>query len=385
VTDGAPAKTIHDAQALAEFCAGLEREPYVAIDTEFLRDTTYWPILCLVQVAAPSGERAIIDPLPDLDLRPLFEFLESSPPVKVFHAARQDIEIFHHIGGVIPTPLYDTQIAAMACGYGDSVGYETLVKSITKANIDKSARFTDWRRRPLSEKQLHYAISDVTHLCHVYEALHAQLAQNGRNAWIEEDMTKLATPTTYDLSPENAWLRLKLRDTRPRAIAVAMELGAWREREAQTRDVPRGRILKDEVIAEVLHERPKTRDDLDRMRAIPRGWGNSELGAGLLAAVARGMARSTEGLPKIEDRRREPIAPARIDLLKTLLRARSEQHEVAQKLIATTADLEAFAVGARNDLSEGWRYEVFGRDAERLLKGDVALALKGDDVEIIER
>lgn len=380
-----PAKIIQDREALAGFCASLAREPFVAIDTEFLRDTTYWPILCLIQIAAPSGACAIIDPLPDLDLAPLFAFLGESAPVKVFHAARQDIEIFHHAGGVIPVPMYDTQVAAMAAGYGDSVGYETLVKSITKANIDKSARFTDWRRRPLSEKQLTYAISDVTHLCEVYEALHMRLAANNRNQWIEEDMAKLANPATYDLSPDNAWQRLRLRDARPRAIAVAIEVAAWREREAQERDVPRGRILKDEVIAEVLHERPKTREDLDRMRAIPRGWSNSELGAGLLAAVARGLARPTEGLPKVEDRRREPIAPARIDLLKTLLRARSEQHEVAQKLIATTSDLEAFALGERNDLSEGWRYEVFGRDAERLLKGEVALALQGDDVEIIER
>ncbi len=220
---------------------------------------------------------------------------------------------------------------------------------------------------------------------HVYEVLHARLNENGRNAWIEEDMAKLADPKTYDLSPENAWVRLRLRDNRPRGVAVAIEVAAWREREAQTRDVPRGRILKDEVIAEVLNERPKTREDLDRMRAIPRGWSNSELGAGLLAAVARGLARPTEGLPKAQDRRREPIAPARIDLLKTLLRARSEQHEVAQKLIATTSDLEAFALGKDSDLAHGWRYEVFGRDAERLLKGDVALALKGDDVEIIER
>lgn len=385
MTEESPAKIIQDRAELAAFCEGLAREPFVAIDTEFLRDTTYWPVLCLIQVAAPSGERAIIDPLPNLDLAPLFEFLGQSAPTKVFHAARQDIEIFHHTGSVIPTPLYDTQIAAMACGYGDSVGYETLVKSITKANIDKSARFTDWRRRPLSDKQLAYAISDVTHLCHVYEALHARLLKHDRNQWIEEDMAKLANPSTYDLSPDNAWQRLKLRDTRPRAIAVAMEVAAWREREAQERDVPRSRILKDEVITEVLHERPKTREDLDRMRAIPRGWSNSELGAGLLAAVARGLTRPTEGLPKVEDRRREPLAPARIDLLKTLLRARSEEHEVAQKLIATTSDLEAFATGERNDLSEGWRYEIFGRDAERLLKGDVALALKGDNVEIIDR
>ena len=379
------AQIIQDKSTLAAFCSALEREPYVAIDTEFLRDTTYWPHLCLIQIAAPSGARAIIDPLPDLDLAPLYRFFAESAPVKVFHAARQDIEIFHHAGDVIPKPLYDTQIAAMAAGYGDSVGYETLVKSITKASIDKSARFTDWRRRPLTEKQLNYAISDVTHLCEVYEALHARLAKSGRNAWIEEDMAKLSDPATYDLSPENAWQRLRLRDTKPRGIALAIEVAAWREREAQTRDVPRGRILKDEVIAEVLQERPKTREDLDRMRAIPRGWSNSDLGAGLLAAVARGVSRPTEGLPKVDDRRREPLAPARIDLLKTLLRARSEQHEVAQKLIATTSDLEAFALGNDSDLSHGWRHEVFGRDAERLLKGEVALALKGDDVELIER
>jgi ribonuclease D len=378
---------VRTSAALKALCADLTTEPFAAIDTEFVRDTTYWPHLCLVQVAAPSGRQAIIDPLADLDPTPLLAFLDGTPPIKVFHAARQDIEIFHHLGGVIPSPLYDTQIAAMVCGYGESVGYETLVKSITKDTIDKSARFTDWRRRPLSDKQLHYAISDVTHLCTVYAVLKQRVESQGREAWIAEDVAKLAAPATYDLSPENAWRRLKLRDTRQRAVAVAMEVAAWREREAQARDVPRGRVLKDEVIAEVLHERPKTRQELERLRSVPRGWANSELGAGLLAAVARGLARSTDDIPKLEDRRREQVAPARIDLLKTLLRARSEQHQVAQKLIATVPELEAFAAGERdgNVLAQGWRHEVFGKDAERLIKGEVALALKGNDVEVISR
>jgi len=378
---------VRSQEALAALCTDLMAEPFVAIDTEFVRDTTYWPHLCLVQVAAPSGRRAIIDPLPDLDLSSLLEFLNGTPPVKVFHAARQDVEIFHHLGGVIPAPLYDTQIAAMVCGYGESVGYETLVKSITKDSIDKSARFTDWRRRPLSDKQLHYAISDVTHLCIVYAVLKERIAVRGRAAWIAEDVKKLAAPETYDLSPENAWRRLKLRDTRQRAVAVAMEVAAWREREAQARDVPRGRIMKDETIAEILHERPKSREELERLRSVPRGWANSELGVGLLAAVTRGLTRPLEDIPKLVDRKRDQIAPARIDLLKTLLRARSEQHQVAQKLIATMQYLDEFAAGARagNPIAEGWRYEVFGRDAERLLKGDVALALKGNEVEIIAR
>jgi ribonuclease D len=370
-------------ERLAQLCTNLAGEPFVAIDTEFLRDSTYWPILCLIQVAAPSGAKAIIDPLSGLTLEPFLEFLSTTAPVKVFHAARQDLEIFHHMGGIFPQPLYDTQIAAMVCGYGESVGYETLVRQIAQAGIDKSARFTDWKRRPLSERQLTYAIEDVTHLCTIYEHLKARVEAQGRSSWIDEELEKLESAETYDLSPEAAWERLRLRDTRPRALAVAIEVAAWREREAQRRDVPRGRILKDDLIAEIVHERPTTKETLERLRSVPRGWANSDLAAGLLAAVGRGLVRPTEGLPEIESRRRESLAPARIDLLKTLLRARSEQHHVAQKLIATNAELEAFAAGERSALREGWRHEIFGRDAARLLAGEVALALDGDEVKII--
>jgi ribonuclease D len=291
------------------------------------------------------------------------------------------------MAGIFPKPLYDTQIAAMVCGYGESVGYETLVRQIAKASIDKSARFTDWKRRPLSERQLAYAIADVTHLCTVYEFLKRRVEEQGRASWIDEEMQTLETPATYDLSPEASWERLRLRDTRPRALAVAIEVAAWREREAQRRDVPRGRILKDDLIAEVVHERPATKEALEKLRAVPRGWANSELAAGLVAAVKRGLERTTDGLPLVENRRREALPPARIDLLKTLLRARSEQHHVAQKLIATSSELEAFAAGDAEGkaLREGWRYEIFGRDAERLVAGEVALALEGSEVKIIER
>lgn len=373
--------------ALKALVRDLAKEPFVAIDTEFLRDTTYWPILCLIQVAAPSGRKAIIDPLTNLSLKPFLAFLNETPPVKVFHAARQDLEIFHHMAGIFPKPLYDTQIAAMVCGYGESVGYETLVRQIAKASIDKSARFTDWKRRPLSERQLAYAIADVTHLCAVYETLRRRVESQGRASWIDEEMQTLENPATYDLSPEAAWERLKLRDTRPRALAVAIEVAAWREREAQARDVPRGRILKDDLIAEVVHERPVTKEALEKLRAVPRGWANSELAQGLIAAVKRGLERPTEGLPEMESRRREPLPPARIDLLKTLLRARSEEHHVAQKLIATSSELEAFAAGEPEGrhITEGWRHEIFGRDAERLLAGKVALALEGGAVKVIER
>lgn len=372
---------------LAALCADLAREPYVAIDTEFLRDTTYWPILCLIQVAAPSGIKAIIDPLAEMSLKPFLDFLANTSPVKVFHAARQDLEIFHQLGGIYPKPLYDTQIAAMVCGFGESVGYETLVRQIAKAGVDKSARFTDWKRRPLSERQLHYAISDVTYLCTIYEDLKRRVDAQGRASWIEEEVQKLENPETYDLSPEAAWERLRLRDTRPRALAVAIEVAAWREREAQQRDVPRGRILKDELIAEIVHERPTTREALEKLRSVPRGWANSELAAGLIAAVSRGIDRPTEGLPAVAIRRREAQVPARVDLLKALLRARSEEHHVAQKLIATSSELEAFAAGEPEGrtLDEGWRHEIFGRDATRLLKGEVALTLRGDEVHIVER
>jgi ribonuclease D len=385
VTGSSDTTIITGAAELSALLKDLAGEPFVAIDTEFLRDSTYWPILCLIQVAAPSGAKAIIDPLSGLTLEPFLEFLSTTAPVKVFHAARQDLEIFHHMGGIFPQPLYDTQIAAMVCGYGESVGYETLVRQIAHAGIDKSARFTDWKRRPLSERQLSYAIADVTHLCTIYEDLKGRVERQGRSSWIDEEMEKLESAETYDLSPEAAWERLRLRDTRPRALAVAIEVAAWREREAQGRDVPRGRILKDDLIAEIVHERPTTKETLERLRSVPRGWANSELAAGLLAAVGRGLARPTEGLPAIESRRRESLAPARIDLLKTLLRARSEEHHVAQKLIATNAELEAFAAGERSTLGEGWRHEVFGRDAARLLAGEVALALDGDEVKIIEQ
>ncbi|MFO1187609.1 MAG: ribonuclease D [Alphaproteobacteria bacterium] len=373
--------------ALKSLIRDLAREPFVAIDTEFLRDTTYWPVLCLIQVATSSGRKAIIDPLTNLSLEPFLEFLSETSPVKVFHAARQDLEIFHHMGGVFPNPLYDTQIAAMVCGYGESVGYETLVRQIAKASIDKSARFTDWKRRPLSERQLAYAIADVTHLCTVYDALRRRVESQGRASWIDEEMQALEDPATYDLSPEAAWERLRLRDTRPRALAVAIEVAAWREREAQKRDVPRGRILKDDLISEVVHERPATKEALEKLRAVPRGWANSELAQGLVAAVKRGLERPTEGLPAVESRRREPLPPARIDLLKTLLRARSEEHHVAQKLIATSAELEAFAAGEPEGrhITEGWRHEIFGRDAERLLAGEVALALEGSAVQVVSR
>jgi ribonuclease D len=378
---------VTEAGALKALVRDLAGEPFVAIDTEFLRDTTYWPILCLIQVAGPSGRKAIIDPLAKLSLDPFLAFMSEAAPVKVFHAARQDLEIFHHMAGIFPHPLYDTQIAAMVCGYGESVGYETLVRQIAKASIDKSARFTDWKRRPLSDRQLTYAIADVTHLCAVYEHLKRRVEEQGRASWIDEEMQTLENPSTYDLSPEASWERLRLRDTRPRALAVAIEVAAWREREAQARNVPRGRILKDDLIAEVVHERPASKEALEKLRAVPRGWANSDLAAGLIAAVKRGLERSTEGLPEVESRRREPLAPARIDLLKTLLRARSEQHHVAQKLIATSAELEAFAVGEPDGraIGEGWRHEIFGRDARRLLGGEVALALEGSDVKVIER
>lgn len=373
--------------SLSALCRELAAEPYVAIDTEFLRDTTYWPVLCLIQVAGPSGRRAIVDPLAGLSLEPFFGFLAETPPVKVFHAARQDLEIFHQMAGIFPQPLYDTQVAAMVCGFGESVGYETLVRQITQGEIDKSARFTDWRRRPLSERQLAYAIADVTHLLTIYKYLKMRIDAQARGSWIEEEMQKLERPETYDLSPEHAWERLRLRDTRPRALAVAIEVAAWREREAQQRDVPRSRILKDELIAEIVHEKPVTKEALERLRAVPRGWANSELAAGLLAAVRHGVERPTQGLPHVAVRRRQPLIPARIDLLKTLLRARSEEHHVAQKLIATSAELEAFATGDADGeaIKEGWRYEIFGRDAERLIKGEAALALRGDEVELIAR
>ena len=363
--------------ALAAACGRLARHPYVTVDTEFLRETTYYPKLCLVQMAAPE-EAVLVDPLADgISLDPFLDLMADPNVVKVFHSARQDLEIVWNLGRLVPTPLFDTQVAAMVCGYGDSVSYEQLANDLAKARIDKSSRFTDWSRRPLTEAQLSYALSDVTHLISVYEALRAQLAASGRQAWLDEEMAVLTSPETYKADPDNAWKRLVGRLRKAREVAVLMEVAAWREREAQTRDVPRGRILKDDALVDLATAAPRSVEALGRLRSIPNGFERSRTAADILEAVGRGLARDPKTVPVPDRSRRSGATGAVVDLLKVLLKAIAEQEGVAPKIIATVEDLEAIA---ENDDAEvtalhGWRRQLFGEKALALKAGRLGLAM----------
>ena len=375
--------------ALEDFVRELTGAPYLALDTEFLRDQTYYPKLCLIQVAAPGGIEGIIDPLaPGIDLKPFYELIARPDIVKVLHAARQDIEIFYLQGGVLPNPLFDTQIAAMVCGFGDAASYETLARKVAHVEIDKSARFTDWSHRPLSKRQLEYALADVTHLCVIYEWMKAKLEKTGRYSWVAEEVAALQDPTLYKLDPELAWKRLKPRTSNKRFLAILAALAAWREREAQARDIPRGRVLKDEALTEIAAHPPETPEGLDRIRAVPKGFANSKLGKGLLEAIAQGStAAPPDGAAadSRQRRRREP-SPAVVDLLKTLLRLRAEAADVAPRLIANAEDIERLAANEDDGVAalHGWRNEVFGKDAVALRKGDLAIALENGEAVVVE-
>jgi len=375
-------------EALAAFVAELAGAPYLALDTEFLRDQTYYPKLCLIQVAAP-GIEAIIDPLaPGIDLKPFYELIARPEIVKVLHAARQDIEIFFLQGGVLPNPLFDSQVAAMVCGFGDAASYETLARKIAHVEIDKSARFTDWSHRPLSKRQLEYALADVTHLRVIYEWMKARLEKTGRAAWVAEEVAALQDPALYKLEPESAWKRLKPRTANKRFLAILASLAAWREREAQARDIPRGRVLKDEALTEIAAHPPENPEALERIRAVPKGFANSRLGKGLTEAIAHGQtAEPPEGAAddNRQRRRREP-SPAVVDLLKTLLRLRAEAAGVAPRLIANAEDIERLAAGEDDEVAalKGWRGEVFGKDAIALRKGELAIALENGEAVVVE-
>jgi len=376
-------------EALSAFVTELGQAPYLALDTEFLRDQTYYPKLCLIQVAAP-GIEGIIDPLaPGMDLAPFYDLIRRPEIVKVMHASRQDIEIFYLQGGVLPDPLFDTQIAAMVAGFGDAASYETLARKIAHVEIDKSARFTDWSHRPLSKRQLEYAMADVTHLRVIYEWLNARLEKTGRSAWVAEEVAALQDPALYKLDPEQAWKRLKPRTTNKRFLAVLAALAAWREREAQSRDIPRGRVLKDEALTEIAAHPPETPEALDRIRAVPKGFANSRMGKGLLEAIHQGLsAPPPEGAVaenRQQRRRREP-SPAVVDLLKTLLRLRAEAAHVAPRLIANADEIERLAAHEDDDLPalHGWRHEVFGKDAIALRKGELAIAVENGDAVVVE-
>jgi len=369
---------------LAAACVRLATHPFVTIDTEFLRDSTYYPKLCLLQMASPD-EGLLVDPLaPELDLAPFFALMADQRVMKVFHAARQDLEIVWNLGRMLPTPLFDTQIAAMVCGYGDSVGYEQLANDLAKARIDKSSRFTDWSRRPLSEAQLVYALSDVTHLRDIYLALKSDLEQTGRTEWLVEEMAVLNHPGTYETKPEDAWMRLKGRVRKPREVALLIEIAAWRETEAQSKDVPRGRILKDDALMDIVQRAPREPEALSDLRSLPRGFERSRAGADVLAAVERALAVDHKTLPRLDRPERHGGNGAVLDLMKVLLKAVSDSERVAPKIIATVDDLEAIANddGADVPALKGWRRTLFGEKALALKTGQLSLRMRDGKVTV---
>lgn len=372
---------------LASLCDALSQEHFVTIDTEFMRDKTFWPKLCLIQIAGDDVV-AIIDPLaPKIDLAPFYELMEDQRVLKVIHAGRQDIEIFFHQGQTIPSPLFDTQIAAMACGFSDSVGYETLVGDLTGQKLDKSSRFSDWSRRPLKEHQLKYAAGDVTYLRDIYRALHKKLKSNDRETWLDEEIQDLTDPDTYTLDPGIAWKRLKLRGPVRKNLGVLIEVAAWREHQAQTRDVPRNRIMKDDLIYEIVTQKPTSLEALEDMRFAQKGLSRMPGAKDLVEAIKRGVKMPKSDWPDV----RPPAPPktkgngALVELLKVLLKLTSEQHDVAQKLIANVADLEKIATDDQAEVKalNGWRREIFGQQALELKEGRLAIAIKKGKVRTV--
>ncbi len=381
-------RTLTTTDALAAFCAEAANGPYVTVDTEFLRERTYWSKLCLVQLALPGdGEAVLVDPIlgEDMSLEPLYELMRQPGVVKVFHAARQDLEILHHEGGVLPDPLFDTQVAAMVCGFGEQVGYETLVRRIAKGSVDKTSRFTDWSRRPLTDAQKEYALADVTHLRLIYEYLANELERTGRTKWVREELAVLMDPGTYVIEPEHAWRRVKTRTNSGRFLAIVAELARFRETHAQERNIPRNRVFKDDALLELASTKPGSLSDLGRSRLLLREARKGAIADGILEAVAAGLARDRAEWPELDDRRdRLQVNPALADLLRVLLKAKAEHSGVAQKLIASAADLDAISAGERDvPALRGWRNEVFGADALRLCNGEIALAAKGAKVEVV--
>lgn len=379
-------KVISDTRGLEQACASLAKADFVAIDTEFMRETTFWPDLCLIQMAGGEDE-VIVDTLAEgLDLGPFFALMADEGVLKVFHAARQDLEIIHYLAGIIPRPIFDTQVAAMVCGFGESVSYGMLVKKLLKHDLDKSSRFTDWSRRPLSEKQLRYAIGDVTHLRDLFPALRKQLRDNGRAGWLDEEMAVLTDPATYEAHPEHAWKRLKMRVKTPKALAVMMELAEWREKEAQAQNVPRRRILKDEAIHDIAAQAPRSEEELEALRSVHQGFSRSARGRAVLQAVRDGLERDRDALPAIK--RNQPMPPesiAILDLLRVLLKSAAGRNGVAPKLIANAEDLERIARGDDADVPalKGWRRELFGADALAVKRGELALAVKDGQVTVL--
>ena len=382
-------KTLTTTTDLAEFCARAAAHPYVTVDTEFLRERTYYSKLCLVQLAYPGDEdesAVLVDPLAEgLSLEPLYALFRDESTVKVFHAARQDLEIFFTDAGLIPSPLFDTQVAAMVCGFGEQAGYETLVKRIAKAQVDKSSRFTDWSRRPLSDAQKKYALADVTHLRKIYEYLARELQKTGRDKWVAEEMAVLNAPETYVTRPEDAWQRIKTRNNSGKYLAVVRELARFREAYAQERNVPRARVFKDDALVELAATKPTSVQDLGRSRLLLREARKGEIADGILKAVADGLATPAGDQPQPDlSRERLQVNPAIADLLRVLLKGVADREGVASKLIATAADLDAIAAGQRDAPAlRGWRRDVFGAEALRLCAGDIALRVNGSTIETV--
>jgi ribonuclease D len=377
---------ISDNARLADFCARLAGEEFVAVDTEFIREKTYYPQVCLIQLAGESEARAVDALAPGLDLAPVYALMRDAKVMKVFHAARQDIEIFMMKMDAVPAPMFDTQVAAMVAGFGEQAGYETLVQALARATIDKSSRFTDWALRPLTEKQVAYALSDVTHLRTVYEKLKERLDRSGRQNWVESEMQTLTDPATYRADPREAWRRLRVRSPKPRFLAVLRELAAWRELAAQTRDIPRQRMLRDEALVEIAAHLPKTADELARTRGLSDGLARGRIGAELLAAVAKGVAVPESEAPRPADRADLSRSNGALaELLRVLLKMRAEEHNVAARLIAGGEDLDRLAGEDEPDVPalKGWRREIFGEDALALKAGRLALVVKGRKLQAV--
>ncbi|MGE5513429.1 MAG: ribonuclease D [Bacteroidota bacterium] len=379
-------RVIGTTRELAEICSRFARSDYVAVDTEFMRETTFWPKLCLIQLAV-SDLAVIVDPLaPGIDLQPFYQLMANEAVLKVFHAARQDIEIVYCQAGIIPHPIFDTQVAAMVCGFGDSISYVNLVKRVSGKHLDKSSRFTDWARRPLSQKQLQYALGDVTHLREIYQHLKADLAATGRAHWLREEMALLTDAKTYVVRPEDAWKRLKLKVRNRTGLGVLMELAAWRERLAQSQDVPRSRILRDEALYDIANQAPTDVDQLAQLRTLSEGFSRSARAREIVEVVKRGLARDPKTLPPLHTGLANAAdATATIELLRVLLKAAAQRHGVATRLIADTDDLERIAVEDEPDVPAlaGWRRELFGEDALKLKRGELALMVSDGEVRAL--
>jgi ribonuclease D len=373
--------------ALSAAVAALSKSDFVAVDTEFIRETTFWPELCLIQMASPEVT-ALVDPLaPGIDLKPFFELMADERITKVFHAARQDVEIVYNLGQLIPSPMFDSQVAAMVCGYGESISYDQLVNKMTGVHLDKTSRFTDWRRRPLADTQLTYALADVTHLAVIYPKLKDQLAEKGRVDWVKDEMSTLTSVETYDVHPDDAWKRLKMRARRPIELATLQKIAAWREREARDRNVPRSRVMKDDTLFEVAQQQPDSIEALGKLRSVPNGWERSQPAQGLIAAVNEALAIPKEDLPKLAKHVQGPEGSAAAgELLRVLLKIITEEHGVASKVVASADELDKIAAhGDKADVQvlHGWRRELFGEMALKLIAGEVALKFEDRKVKAV--